>query len=109
MIVKVSEATGTILDWMVARALGKRPSMFIFQQTGLLAAEHNYSTNPAQAYPIIFVMGIGTGFDSFGNRWIATIDGGAEITYGPTPLIAAMRCFVVSKLDTEVEVPDEFK
>ena len=25
---------------------------------------------------------------------------------GPTPLIAAMRCYVVSKLGTEVEVPD---
>ena len=26
---------------------------------------------------------------------------------GPTPLIAAMRCFVASKLGDEVEVPDE--
>ena len=25
---------------------------------------------------------------------------------GPTPLIAAMRCYVVSKLGEEVEVPD---
>jgi hypothetical protein len=27
--------------------------------------------------------------------------------YGPTPLIAAMRCYVTSKLGDEVEVPDE--
>lgn len=27
--------------------------------------------------------------------------------FGPTPLIAAMRCFVSSKLGDEVEVPDE--
>jgi hypothetical protein len=27
--------------------------------------------------------------------------------HGPTPLIAAMRCFVASKLGDEVEVPDE--
>jgi hypothetical protein len=27
--------------------------------------------------------------------------------YGPTPLIAAMRCFVVSKLGDEVNVPDD--
>ncbi len=27
--------------------------------------------------------------------------------YGPTPLIAAMRCYVASKLGDEVEVPDE--
>lgn len=27
--------------------------------------------------------------------------------YGPTPLIAAMRCYVASKLGDEVEIPDE--
>lgn len=27
--------------------------------------------------------------------------------FGPTPLIAAMRCYVASKLGDEVEVPDE--
>ena len=26
---------------------------------------------------------------------------------GPTPLVAAMRCYVASKLGDEVEVPDE--
>jgi hypothetical protein len=28
---------------------------------------------------------------------------------GPTPLIAAMRCFVASRLGDEVEVPEELK
>lgn len=28
---------------------------------------------------------------------------------GPTPLIAAMRCYVASKLGDEVEIPDELK
>lgn len=27
--------------------------------------------------------------------------------YGPTPLVAAMRCFVASKLGDEVDIPDE--
>lgn len=27
--------------------------------------------------------------------------------YGPTPLIAAMRCYVASKLGDEVEIPDD--
>jgi hypothetical protein len=27
--------------------------------------------------------------------------------YGPTPLIAAMRCYVASKLGDEVEIPAE--
>ncbi|KVZ62240.1 phage protein NinX family protein [Burkholderia ubonensis] len=30
-----------------------------------------------------------------------------SLTYGPTALIAAMRCFVASKLGAEVDVPDE--
>lgn len=29
--------------------------------------------------------------------------------HGPTPLIAAMRCFVASKLGDEVELPEELK
>lgn len=31
----------------------------------------------------------------------------SDVTYGPTPLIAAMRCYVASKLGEEVEIPDE--
>ena len=29
--------------------------------------------------------------------------------YGPTPLIAALRCFVTSRLGDEVDVPEELK
>jgi hypothetical protein len=29
--------------------------------------------------------------------------------YGPTPLIAAMRCYVSSKLGDEVEIPEELR
>ena len=32
---------------------------------------------------------------------------GWKEAFGPTPLIAAMRCFVASKLGDEVEVPNE--
>ena len=31
------------------------------------------------------------------------------ISYSPTPLIAAMRCLVASKLGDEVEIPEELK
>jgi hypothetical protein len=30
-------------------------------------------------------------------------------SYGPTPLVAAMRCYVASKLGDEVEIPEELK
>jgi hypothetical protein len=30
-------------------------------------------------------------------------------TDGPTPLIAAMRCYVASKLGDEIDIPEELK
>jgi len=45
-----------------------------------------------------------------GNKtsWHAYAYGGNDNITGPTPLIAAMRCYAVSKLGDEAEVPDEF-
>jgi hypothetical protein len=40
------------------------------------------------------------------DPWGAMIDTRNEQT-GPTPLIAAMRCYVASKLGDEVDVPEE--
>jgi hypothetical protein len=31
----------------------------------------------------------------------------SEVVYGPTPLVAAMRCYVASRLGAEVEIPDQ--
>ena len=45
-----------------------------------------------QAFPSITAKGAG-------GRW----------GVGPTPLIAAMRCYVASKLGEEVEIPEELK
>ena len=42
------------------------------------------------------------------SMWWDDEQGAREIEqYGPTPLIAAMRCYVASKLGDEVDVPDE--
>ena len=38
--------------------------------------------------------------------WARTTAGG-YLSYGPTPLIAAMRCFCASRLGDEVEIPKE--
>lgn len=38
--------------------------------------------------------------------WLASRDAGREF-HGQTPLIAAMRCYVASKLGEEIEVPAE--
>jgi len=34
-------------------------------------------------------------------------NGGFTHGYGPTPLIAAMRCYVASKMGDEIDVPTE--
>lgn len=105
MKIKTSELTGAALDWAVARAEGKRPSMFIFQRTGALAGEHHYSTDWAQGGPIIERERIAIDYDH--DVWNAAKDGLSWYIGGPTPLIAAMRCYVASKLGDEVEVPEE--
>jgi hypothetical protein len=90
------------------------------------------STNWAQGGPIIEREGIGILFDGGSAcrkaSWFATPDDQSISTsyegecfdpafmvsedagvYGPTPLIAAMRCYVASKLGDEVEIPEELK
>ena len=47
------------------------------------------------------------------GTWMGSIGGCTDLDmplwqeHGPTPLIAAMRCYVASKLGDEVDVPDE--
>jgi len=98
MNINVSEAEDLALDWMVAEA------------QGLLWRGHGYSpsTNWSQGGPIIEREGIELVPDG-GGAWGAAIRGGDEddMSQAPTPLIAAMRCFVSSRLGGEVEVPDE--
>lgn len=105
--VDVSTLTGPALDWAVARALGKRPSMFIFQRDGKLAIEHNYSTDWAQGGPIIERERIDVFSIANGKGWCAQSDVRVFNGYGPTPIIAAMRCYVASKLGPTVEIPEE--
>ena len=124
--VKVSEATGPVLDWMVGEAEFRR-----FQAQGSsvkawVLEEHKkglrtdpYSTSWAHGGPIIEREEISTWFHADYGCWCAAgIDWmSADVSSdefmampdafrGPTPLIAAMRCLVASKLGDEVEVPD---
>ena len=74
------------------------------------------STNWAQGGPIIEREVISLVF--LGDHWVASTpnpeaklgDGRDPLeAYGPTPLIAAMRCYVSSKLGDEVELPEELE
>jgi hypothetical protein len=109
---KTSELTGAALDWAVAKC-----------EVGDAAEQAGDwwkpSTDWAQGGPIIereqfnrIALNVSGGYtvskkiaelhddnDSFIIRWVHGV--------GPTPLIAAMRCYVASKLGDTVDIPEE--
>ena len=115
MKTKTSELTGAALDWAVAKCEGKTDGElvthdeFYWDGEGLQwAIEYTPSTNWSQGGPIIEREKLILGY--IGEIWECRyFDEGKfkNCEYGPTPLIAAMRCFVTSRLGEEVEVPDE--
>ncbi len=113
MKIKVSEATGLVLNWLVAVANGWQET---YSAEALLKVAQDYSpsTDWALAGPIIEREKIDciadpNGKDVWMGQLYATRLGGQCVKrgYGPTPLIAACRCYVASKLGDEVEVPEE--
>lgn len=106
MKIKTAELAGAALDWAVAECEGKN--------NVLPAIDHwnrrhfTPSTDWSQGGPIIEREHIGIDWAGW-NTWEAWDDKTmpAPRYTGPTPLIAAMRCYVASKLGDEVEVPDE--
>ena len=87
---KTSELTGAALDWAVNYAEGL---------TGILSPV-NYCGKWEHGGPIIERELIAIHGD-----WKATL---GEGTYeGPTPLTAAMRCYVASKLGDDIDIPKE--
>lgn len=109
MKVKTSEASGAALDWMVAKCEGRTwgavESFIAYHDDG----EMNYSTNWAQGGPIIEREGIMLEQWKTTGYWQAANSLVTVALSGPTPLIAAMRCYVTSKLGEEVEIPEELK
>jgi hypothetical protein len=122
MKVKTSEAKDQVLSYLVGRAEGRKPSCY----TGIVRAtahpnfpdsppifgpELNYSTDWEQGGPIIERerISIEDCQDGAGLYWEATRIEPPAVSEarGPTPLVAAMRAYVASKLGDEVEVPDE--
>lgn len=117
---KTSELTDAALDWAVAKCEKMDP--FWLQADEFKpqheAGELNYSTDWAQSGPIIEREKIGFWFSDeavsyCGNvlldpGWYAeSLDGYSEV--GPTPLVAAMRCYVASKLGDEIDIPEELE
>lgn len=106
MKIKTRELSGAALDWAVGQA---------HEDADLVPVA--YSTDWAHAGPIIERDGIGVDCKRNDNgeieEWVAYNEVAddenwdANVSYGPTPLIAAMRCFVSSHLGDEVDIPNE--
>ena len=110
---KTSELTGHALDWAVAKCEGIDYGKDDVRFRGAYARK--YSTDWAQGGPIIEREKMSVSYqqhDKFPDIcWTAYAgDGNPRKGYsGPTPLIAAMRCYVASKLGDTVEIPKELQ
>ena len=83
--IKVAEATKRQLDWLVARIEGDE-----LPKDGGKGLD--YSTDWACGGPILEREGISIIFHERGH-WTASNLHGAVCGEGPTPIIAAMRCY----------------
>lgn len=131
---KTSELTGAALDWVVAQAEGDkvfRPCLgrpddwdkeaylkdgsddrwVVRVQNPRVGWFVDWTYNPSgnwmEGGPIIEREEL-SNLKCYGtNDW--GCNNGDIFCEGPTPLIAAMRCYVASKLGDEIEIPEELK
>ncbi len=113
MKMKTSELTGAALDWAVAKAEGILDRIELEQVNGVwsvaipdLGCSFEPSTCWTQGGPIIEREQIDIQCFPRKSGGVVWRTFHAD---GPTPLIAAMRCFVASKLGDEIEIPEELK
>ena len=114
MKIKTSELTGAALGWAVAVAEGAVWATWRFIEA-YENGEMNYQKDWSQGGPIIEREKLAVAYEPSqiyddACRWkamCAMSDNGHE--YGPTPLIAAMRCYVASCLGDEIDVPEELQ
>lgn len=106
---KTSALIGPALDWAVAKCetASGRDNADTWLRDFLIRFGTRYSSVWSQAGPIIEreALTICTQMTRF--DWQAINFHGDITQFGPTPLIAAMRCYVASKLGDEIEIPEE--
>jgi len=131
MKIKTSELIGPALDWAAATCEGyvnlhRRELKGYEVPTTVLAMSRpdggfewvefdnlDYNRDWGRCGPIIEREGIdlSKGWHAPGTwtAWPNHMNQTPEPMHGPTPLIAAMRCYVASKMGDEIEVPEELK
>jgi Protein of unknown function (DUF2591) len=107
---KTNEMEGAALDWAVAKC--ERIEFTYEDHPHHEMFDMHYSTNWSQGGPIIEREWLDVtpwpNTSDANGRWACTQHDSREpvTTLGPTALIAAMRCFVASKLGNEVNIPE---
>jgi hypothetical protein len=120
MKIKTQDLTGTALDWAVAKCAGvpveiSNGGWWVFDSDTYPKFRNAFSDSKwqtffpsitwSQAGVIIEREGMSIGMVN--EFWQAHLSEFGVWQDGPTPLVAAMRCYVASKMGDEVEVPDE--
>ena len=106
---KPSELIGAALDWAVAECEGKNNILPTIDHW--LRKNYTPSSDWAQGGPIIERECIQAWKDDCASGWLASayrdssIDRASAYDTGATLLIAAMRCYVASKLGHDIEIP----
>lgn len=95
---KTSELQGAALDWAVAQCEGLASYIEVVEG-------FKPSTDWVQGGSIIEREGIAI-WIRYDEGWKALMKAYDEDMSGETPLIAAMRCYVTSKLGDEIEIPE---
>jgi hypothetical protein len=95
---KTSALKGAALDWAVA---------MVENWAGADFEVKPYSTDWAQGGPIIEREGISINSHLDGYEWFARDYWGMNEQAAEKPLVAAMRCYIATKLGDTVDIPDE--
>jgi hypothetical protein len=112
---KTSELTRAALDWAVAKCEGghigvANNGVFFDAHDGDGFTSFEPSTDWMQGGPIIEREGFC--IQPFSGGWECFVahrlfEDDHHHSKGPTPLIAAMRCYVASKLGDDINIPEE--
>ena len=97
---RTSDLSGAALDWAVAKCEGVQWARW---------NRDGWSTDWAQGGPIIEREKIALNHSAKVDVWFAENYAETKHECGKTPLIAAMRCYVASKLGDEIEIPEGLK
>ena len=115
MKMKTSELSSVVLNWVVAKCEAKRNNMSSNLTVLDLIAIWDFSADWSYGGPIIEQerIQITPGYPHDEYKWVAIkydhiFDKDKDAFQGgDTPLIAAMRCYVASKLGKIIDIPEE--